>query len=252
MARIVDPVTGGLSFECREDLSPEFDMEIPTCFKWGFDLPKEVDFHVVLGEHTDTESFRVVARYMKDGVDLYLAEGIVDSPLMEGSLLELASGDDTNLNIYVEHILSQNNFSHSGYMIAELKAILETRTHTARLDPPKGHRIHKKSVEWYLNGDISDMTAFIGLMNELSVERDVWALNNLKRVVDTNIPYHEGVRRKVLIGRGFMHLQLLRALEYSSALKESETGGTRVVSSVASLPNQWYVASQKRLVGILN
>lgn len=228
---------GGLQFEHREDLSPEFDFVKPQSLKMGFTLPCDVDFYVVLGRHRTEEDFKTAEGFISDA-DLLLVEGVGEASAVKGKVYEeLTEGNGHVLTEYVRDI-HRGGFVQErsrGFEIAKAKCIHANRIPVAQLDPGSNHKAAKKSEEIARNPSLMSCSDAILALNDLGRQRDQWCLNNLQKIVDRNLDYVSGERRRVVITRGLMHLRLLRALEFQCEFNQVKANGSRVVASSVNI-----------------
>lgn len=214
MARTVDPKTGGLYFECREDLSPEFD-RVPV-FKTGFELPLHVDFRILLGRHRDASDFRFAREALTDA-DLYLFEGGVVHPDYADALQDVATGDDSALNSFEAHA---RLFRLGGFQLAQARGLHASRVPATMLDPPIGHKVLTAMVALAEVGHLLQVEELRVRWLEMIQKRDQWALNSLKKTVNTILGKpSNNTRRKVVISRGLMHYGFAHAVARQCELK---------------------------------
>jgi hypothetical protein len=239
MARLADPKSrSGLVFESREDLSPEFDFVRPEGVNWDFELPREVDFYVALTRHRTEMDFSYAQSYMQHA-DVLLVEGAGPSSYQQQLFEEISTGSDSALRFYINDV-ARGGFvtpNMRGFAVAKARALHTHRIPQAKLDPPDDHVLSVASAAIVKNEIVvADDRGFEALI-ALGRERDLWALKNLKKVVDGAVKHVKNRRRQVVITRGFAHLRLLRALEYQCECNPRKAHGSQVVASTVALPD---------------
>ena len=230
--RELNPRTFATSFECREDMAPEFDAVKPDGFKWGFVLPIDTDFYVFMGRHARSTDLNDGVG-MIDVADLVLVEGPQDAQF----LLDSAEDADNEKLAKLQQIVPNDDgcADHNRRLLEEIN---RRKVAAAFSDPPFDHKIWTEGFDIERLFNRSEPQIYFRAERANLRRRDLWFLHNLKAIVDMKLPHKAGERRAVLIIRGASHFPLLRALEYQCEYNPHKSNGSCVVASCVKVIEQ--------------
>lgn len=175
--RYIDPATHEVTFFGREDLSPEFDQLKPDGFKWGFELPQNVDFYIFMGRHR-TGSDLDGALQMMDEADLVLVEGPEDAQFLLDSATVCGEEDLSYLYTYIT-----DDDAAKAHNSRLLKEINRRKLPAVFSEPTLSHKNWQNSFSVDRQYDSDNPLPFF-LAEQRSINnRDIWLLNNLKRII---------------------------------------------------------------------
>lgn len=228
--------SGGLDNKSWAKIRPEIYRSRPGWVDWDFELPREVDFYFAITRHESYADFRYAMAFMQH-VDILLLEcaEVEDEAVSELIQLTLSDGDH-NKWYRLNRKLIQRYIS--GYQLALMDGLLKYKPKLAIFDPPVGHEAYEMHISdsWLslaMDDDINELA--YGLVDDQLIKRDVWALRNLKRLIDDTMEYVPGYRRRVLVPRGMRHFGLLRAIESQCESSSGVVSDSRVVASAITL-----------------
>lgn len=228
--------TGGLDAKTWAKINPEILRPRPSWVDWSFDLPKEVDFYFAMTRHESYADFKYAMAFMEH-VDIVLLEcAEADYDAIEE--LETLTLPDGEVNEWYRVNRKAIQRCISGYQLAFMDGLLRYKPNLAVFDPPVGHEAYDMQVSeaWSslaMDDDINELA--YGIVDDQMIKRDIWALHNLKQLIDDAMIYVPGSRRRVLIPRGMRHFGLMRAIEWQCEYAPGNVADTRVVASVINL-----------------
>lgn len=235
MARTYVPDTLQVMFDNRADLSPEFDVATPDGFKWGFELPKDVDFYIHLGRHCTAEDFTQTRTFIEEvEPDLLLVEASSD-PFSQEMLDGASSGNLGDLYVSQTYLEAMCPPRKLGFNQAVIQTTHEHRLKTLAADPPPQHKSIRDTETAETLWNPSAPEVYFNQMRGAMDARDLWLLHNMKKMIDRNSTHTEGQRRKVVLFRGGCHFRFLRALEHQIEYNPNKAAGSEIVASVVEL-----------------
>ena len=218
-------------YESVDSLPEEFYFVKPPQFKYGFQLPKDVDFTVYLGRHATAEDYDRADKLIVPGhTDLHLVEG-PGNQWFDNYFDDVLTGDpiaSSHLRMLIEAKCPEE---FRGHQIAMVESLIQKRVTSRVLDATKDDPVLVKLRNAWDQTGLSHYDQINAIASSFA-RRDGYSLNNLKRIVDKAVPYIEGKRRQVVITRGGAHVHFLRALEYQTEYNPDKANGSAVISSI--------------------